>query len=47
MNGGAAALERLAAETFDAVVTDLRMAPPDGLALLGEVRERWPDVAWC
>jgi len=26
------------------VVTDLRMAPPDGLALLAEVRERWPAL---
>ncbi|MBI5169997.1 MAG: sigma-54-dependent Fis family transcriptional regulator [Candidatus Eisenbacteria bacterium] len=44
-NGGAAALKRLEAERFDAVVTDLRMAPPDGMALLGQVRERWPATA--
>jgi DNA-binding NtrC family response regulator len=44
VSGGAAALKRLAAERFDAVVTDLRMAPPDGLALLAEVRTRWPQV---
>jgi two-component system response regulator HydG len=44
VNGGAAALRRLAAGGLDAVVTDLRMAPPDGLALLAEVRERWPAV---
>jgi DNA-binding NtrC family response regulator len=42
VNGGAAALRRLEASAFDAVVTDLRMAPPDGLALLAEVRRRWP-----
>ena len=42
VSGGAAALRRLEAAAFDAVVTDLRMAPPDGLALLGEVRRRWP-----
>ncbi len=42
VNGGAAALRRLEAAPFDAVVTDLRMAPPDGLALLAEVRRRWP-----
>ena len=42
VNGGAAALRRLEAAVFDAVVTDLRMAPPDGLALLAEVKRRWP-----
>jgi DNA-binding NtrC family response regulator len=40
-----AALKRLEAESFDAVVTDLRMAPPDGLALLTEIRKRWPATA--
>jgi len=44
VNGGAAALERLEKARFDAVVTDLRMPPPDGLALLREVRRRWPDA---
>ena len=44
VNGGAAALRRLEAQRFDAVVTDLRMAPPDGLAVLKEVRERWPET---
>ena len=44
VNGGAAARLRLEAQRFDAVVTDLRMPPPDGLALLAEVRERWPDT---
>jgi len=44
VNGGAAALKRLESAPFDAVVTDLRMAPPDGLALLGEVKQRWPEV---
>jgi two-component system, NtrC family, response regulator HydG len=43
-SGGAAALARLEAAPFDAVVTDLRMAPPNGLAVLGEVRRRWPSV---
>jgi DNA-binding NtrC family response regulator len=37
-----AALERLAGEAFDGVVTDLRMAPPDGLELLAEIKRRWP-----
>jgi two-component system NtrC family response regulator len=44
VNGGAAALKRLERERYDALVTDLRMAPPDGLALLAEVRQRWPET---
>jgi DNA-binding NtrC family response regulator len=44
VNGGAAALRRLEAARFDAVVTDLRMAPPDGMAVLEAVRERWPGT---
>lgn len=42
VNGGAPALAALARAPFDAVITDLRMKPPDGLALLEEVRARWP-----
>jgi len=37
-----AALARLAEASFDLVVTDLRMPPPDGLALLAEIKRRWP-----
>jgi len=44
VNGGAAALKRMEASAFEAVVTDLRMAPPDGMALLEEVHKRWPDT---
>ncbi|MCC6348915.1 MAG: sigma-54-dependent Fis family transcriptional regulator [Candidatus Eisenbacteria bacterium] len=44
VNGGAAALRRLEESRFDAVVTDLRMAPPDGMAVLAAVRERWPET---
>jgi DNA-binding NtrC family response regulator len=44
VSGSDAALTRLAAAPFDAVVTDLRMKPPDGLALLEEVRRRWPGI---
>jgi DNA-binding NtrC family response regulator len=44
VNGSQPALKRLEADSFDVVVTDLRMAPPDGLALLREVRQRWPAV---
>ena len=45
VNGGTPALAWLASSPADAVVTDLRMAPPDGLALLATVRQRWPRVA--
>src|SRR6185295_15367362 len=34
----------LAKERFDAVVTDLKMKAPDGLALLAEVKRQWPDT---
>ncbi len=44
VNGGAAALAKLEAGGIDAVVTDLRMKPPDGMALLAEVRKRWPGT---
>ena len=37
-----AALARLAEASFDLVLTDLRMPPPDGLALLAEIKRRWP-----
>ncbi len=45
VGGGKQALARLAEERFDVVVTDLRMAPPDGLALLREVKQKWPETA--
>ena len=44
VGGGAAALQKLEAGGVDALVTDLRMKPPDGMALLAEVRRRWPEV---
>ena len=44
VNGGLPALKRLEAASFEAVVTDLRMAPPDGMALLGSIKQRWPDA---
>jgi two-component system, NtrC family, response regulator PilR len=43
-DGGAAALERLRGETFDLVVTDLRMRETDGMAVLRAVRERAPET---
>jgi len=44
VSGGADALRAMEAAPLDAVVTDLRMAPPDGLALLAELKRRWPDT---
>lgn len=41
---GAAALELLAAENVDLIVSDMRMPVMDGAQLLREVRQRWPDV---
>jgi DNA-binding NtrC family response regulator len=42
VNGADAALKRLEAAPFEAVVTDLRMPRMDGLELMREVRHRWP-----
>ena len=42
VNGGEAALARMAATPFDAVVTDFRMPRMDGLELMRELRHRWP-----
>ena len=42
VNGGDAALARMAALPFEAVVTDLRMPRMDGLELMREIRHRWP-----
>src|SRR5258706_15033761 len=44
-DGGAAALERLRDETFDLVVTDLRMRETDGMAGLRAGREHAPETA--
>jgi two-component system response regulator HydG len=41
---GAAALARLATETFDVVVTDLRMPDIDGLELVAAARKSAPDT---
>jgi DNA-binding NtrC family response regulator len=38
------AVDRLAAESFDVLVTDLKMRKPDGLDVLGFVRERSPGT---
>jgi HD-like signal output (HDOD) protein len=44
-NGGPEALHALAAEPADVVVSDMRMPGMDGLALLREVKERFPNAA--
>jgi DNA-binding NtrC family response regulator len=40
----AAALERIAAQDYDAIVTDIKMPGMDGLAFLAEIRGRRPDT---
>jgi DNA-binding NtrC family response regulator len=42
VGSGEDALRRMEAAPFEAVITDLRMKPPDGLALLETIRKRWP-----
>ncbi|MBL8446169.1 MAG: sigma-54-dependent Fis family transcriptional regulator [Zoogloeaceae bacterium] len=44
VDGGPAALEAAAQGGFQLVVTDLRMQPMDGLALLEALRGRWPHL---
>src|SRR3989475_9816876 len=39
----AAALDRIIAQDYDAIVTDIKMPGMDGLALLAEIRARRPD----
>ena len=39
------ALERMAAEHYDVVVTDIRMPDFDGCALYQEIERRWPERA--
>jgi DNA-binding NtrC family response regulator len=39
-----AALDRIAARDYDAIITDIKMPGMDVLALLAEIRERRPDT---
>lgn len=41
---GAAALEMLACESVDLVMSDMRMPVMDGAQLLEQVKERWPHI---
>jgi len=43
-DSAATALERIAAQDYDAIVTDIKMPGMDGLALLAEIRTRRPDT---
>ena len=41
---GAAALRRLESQSYDAVISDLRMPEIDGMELVRQATERWPDL---
>src|SRR6267378_7578902 len=43
-DSGAAALDRIAARDYDAIVTDIKMPGMDGLELLAEIRTNRPDT---
>jgi two-component system NtrC family sensor kinase len=44
-SSGREALERMAAERYDAILTDIRMPDIDGRALYQEIERRWPAQA--
>jgi two-component system sensor histidine kinase/response regulator len=43
-DSAAAALDRITAQDYDAIVTDIKMPGMDGLTLLAEIRTRRPDT---
>src|SRR5450755_3024217 len=43
-NSGLEAMAVLESRPIDAVVTDLRMPGMDGMQLLAELSERWPEI---
>ena len=44
-SSGREALERMAAERYDAILTDIRMPDLDGRSLYEEIQRRWPGQA--
>lgn len=44
-NSGASALHELSQARFDVIVSDMRMPEMDGVELLEQVRDRWPETA--
>ena len=44
-SSGREALERLASERYDVILTDIRMPDLDGRALYQEIEQRWPERA--
>jgi two-component system NtrC family sensor kinase len=44
-SSGREALERMAAEHYDVILTDVRMPDLDGRALYREIERRWPERA--
>jgi len=44
-SSGREALERLASERYDVILTDIRMPDLDGRALYQQIEERWPERA--
>jgi signal transduction histidine kinase len=45
VSSGREALERMAAERFDVILTDIRMPDLDGRTLYREIERRWPEQA--
>jgi len=43
-DSGAAALEQLAAQNFDVIISDMQMPHMNGAQLLQQVRQQWPDT---
>jgi CheY-like chemotaxis protein len=44
-NSGREALQRIAEERYDVIVTDIRMPDVDGFALYQQIHQRWPKLA--
>jgi two-component system NtrC family sensor kinase len=45
VGSGREALERMAAERYDVILTDIRMPDLDGRTLYREIERRWPEQA--